>query len=189
MTDNIELQVATLSERAKTVANEGNTTEAIDLYQEVARALVKEKRLSDLVMVLANLAKVDETNTKAYLAQSTWLTMALGMPFQGLVTLFVALFRTLPPDSHLVPLIGTTIVYCCSEYEEDNPQLEQYRELGMSILQVAASTQGIEEIEAFKAWFADRQLDDAEYFLPELMEQLENLVGDTWLFDRTILDK
>jgi len=189
MTDNIETQTTLLYDRAKTVAEQGNTTEAIELYLEVAGALVKEKRLADLVMVLANLAKADEDNAKAYLAQATWITLALGMPFQGLITLFVALFRLLPPNDRLVALMGTTIIYCCSEYEEDSSELEKYRELGMSILQVAAVAEGFEEKESFKSWFSDRQLDDAEFFLPELMEQLENLVGDTWLFDRNTLNK
>ncbi len=189
MTNNIETQVATLSKQAKIIAEQGNIVEAIQLYKEGAEALVKEKRLADLVGVLGNLAKVDENNTKEYLAQAAWITLAMGMPFQGLVTLFVALFRVLPAESNLIPLMGTTIIYSCSEYEEDRPELEKYRDVGMSILQAAGSTQGIEETESFRSWFSDRQLDDPEFFLPELMEELEAAVGDTWFFDRTILNK
>ena len=189
MTDNIETQTTILYEQAKTVAEQGNKTEAVELYLKVAAGLVEEKRLTDLVMVLANLAKVDENKTQAYLAQAIWMTLALGMPFQGLITLFVALFRLLPPNHSLVALIGTTIIYSCSEYEEDSTELEQYRELGMNILQVAYAAEGTEETESFKSWFSDRQLDDAEFFLPELMEQLENLVADTWLFDRITLNR
>ena len=189
MTDNIETQTTILYEQAKTVAEQGNKTEAVQLYLKVAAGLVEEKRLTDLVMVLANLAKVDENKTQAYLAQAIWMTLALGMPFQGLITLFVALFRLLPPNHSLVALIGTTIIYSCSEYEEDSTELEQYRELGMNILQVAYAAEGTEETESFKSWFSDRQLDDAEFFLPELMEQLENLVADTWLFDRITLNR
>lgn len=189
MTDNIETQTTILYEQAKTVAEQGNKTEAVELYLKVAAGLVEEKRLTDLVMVLANLAKVDENKTQAYLAQAIWMTLALGMPFQGLITLFVALFRLLPPNHSLVALIGTTIIYSCSEYEEDSTELEQYRELGMNILQVAYAAEGTEETESFRSWFSDRQLDDAEFFLPELMEQLENLVADTWLFDRITLNR
>lgn len=189
MTDNIETQTTILYEQAKTVAEQGNKTEAVELYLKVAAGLVEEKRLTDLVMVLANLAKVDENKTQAYLAQAIWMTLALEMPFQGLITLFVALFRLLPPNHSLVALIGTTIIYSCSEYEEDSTELEQYRELGMNILQVAYAAEGTEETESFRSWFSDRQLDDAEFFLPELMEQLENLVADTWLFDRITLNR
>lgn len=189
MTDNIETQTTILYEQAKTVAEQGNKTEAVQLYLKVAAGLVEEKRLTDLVMVLANLAKVDEHKTQAYLAQAIWMTLALEMPFQGLITLFVALFRLLPPNHSLVALIGTTIIYSCSEYEEDSTELEQYRELGMNILQVAYAAEGTEETESFRSWFRDRQLDDAEFFLPELMEQLENLVADTWLFDRITLNR
>lgn len=189
MTDNIETQTTILYEQAKTVAEQGNKTEAVELYLKVAAGLVEEKRITDLVMVLANLAKVDENKTQAYLAQAIWMTLALEMPFQGLITLFVALFRLLPPNHSLVALIGTTIIYSCSEYEEDSTELEQYRELGMNILQVAYAAEGTEETESFRSWFSDRQLDDAEFFLPELMEQLENLVADTWLFDRITLNR
>ena len=48
----------------------------------------------------------------------------------------------------------------------------------------AANAQGIETQEAFETWFVQHRLNDPEYFIPRLLQRLEELVGDEWLFER-----
>ena len=177
-------ETATLSQKAKINLEQGDLEGAIGLYVQAAESFAKEKAYADVVTVLGNLARIDESNSKVYLAQAIWLSLAIELPFQGLLRLFLALFQLLPQDNDIVPLIGTTIIYSCSEFEEEHPELEKYQELGISILQATALARGIEGEEAFKTWFVENELDDPDLFLVELIEKLEACVGDNWLFDR-----
>ena len=57
--------------------------------------------------------------------------------------------------------------------------------LSFEILLGAAGAQGIETQEAFDTWVVQQRLNDPEYYLTRLIQRLEEIVGDGWLFDRS----
>ncbi|MDJ0735711.1 MAG: hypothetical protein QNJ47_16890 [Nostocaceae cyanobacterium] len=68
-------------------------------------------------------------------------------------------------------------VYRCGS---DPRLLEEVGDLMTS----AAVTQGIETQEAFDTWIVQQRLNDPNYVIPRLVEKLEEIVGDGWLFER-----
>jgi hypothetical protein len=55
--------------------------------------------------------------------------------------------------------------------------------IDQAITNHAAQQQGITTQADFDQWFATNRLNDSEYFLPALLQGLEAIVGDGWLFD------
>jgi hypothetical protein len=53
----------------------------------------------------------------------------------------------------------------------------------------AAQQQGIKTKTELDNWISQNRLDDPDYFLPELLQKLESIVGDDWLFDRAAIIK
>jgi tetratricopeptide (TPR) repeat protein len=177
-------QAATLYQMARLIGQQGDVQRASELCQQSIQALIAIEAYPDLVTVIGTLAKLDSTKSEVYLAQAIWLSLTIQFPLEGLITLLAAFSRLLSAEDNLLPLIGTTIMYLSSECEEDDPQLEEYQELAMSILEIGAATQGIKDKEGFKDWFAQQGLNDPNFFFPELIQNLEARVGDNWLFER-----
>jgi hypothetical protein len=53
----------------------------------------------------------------------------------------------------------------------------------------AASQQGIETQADYDNWKSTNRLDEPDYFVPELLTRLESIVGDGWLFDKSVFLK
>ncbi|MEH2466399.1 MAG: hypothetical protein V7K23_22400, partial [Nostoc sp.] len=180
---NVKGKAATLNNMAQVFADQGDIARAIALYKEVAATLAQIRAYSDLVTVLSNLGLTDESNGLVYLAQAIWLTLRIQAPLTSTINQISALYNTVPQGDELEALLGATAMFFCNYRGESHPQLEKLQNVSFKMISGAASTQGIETQEAFKAWYVQQRLNDQEYFLPRLNQRLEEIVGDGWLFD------
>ena len=75
------------------------------------------------------------------------------------------------------------------QLSEDDLQLEQFQEWVDIMLAKTASAQGIdiETPDVFETWLVQQRLNDPDFVLTQLNQQLEAMVGDEWLFDRTAI--
>jgi hypothetical protein len=69
----------------------------------------------------------------------------------------------------------------------NHPKREKLREEAFKLLAIAADNAGIQSQEALDQWLAENRVTDAAHVFPRLLELLEQLIGDRWLFDRTPL--
>jgi hypothetical protein len=53
----------------------------------------------------------------------------------------------------------------------------------------AASQQGIETQADYDNWKSTNRLDDPGYFVPELLRRLESIIGNGWLFDKSVFEQ
>ncbi|WP_225894392.1 hypothetical protein [Atlanticothrix silvestris] len=81
-------------------------------------------------------------------------------------------------------LLGAVAVSLCHIRGAGHPKLEDLQQRSLNILSGAAATQGIETQEVFVTWFVQQRLNDPEYFIPQLNQRLEAIIGDEWLFER-----
>ena len=114
----------------------------------------------------------NEPTTLGYLAQSLWLT----------INLIEFIYNKIPAGNRLKSLLGATAIHLCHNYQ--HPELEQLIELSSNIIGHAAQQQGIETPADYDNLITQNHLNDPDYFLPELLKELEAIVGDNWLFDR-----
>ncbi|MDF5731961.1 MAG: tetratricopeptide repeat protein [Rhizonema sp. PD38] len=184
-TGNAKDKGSTLNNTAQLIAQQGDIPKAIALWEQAALALAQVRAYSDLVTVLGNLGVADESNGLVYLAQAIWLTLRIqtSLSLAAIIQLICVLCNRVPQGDELEALLGATVMCFCQLKGEGHPQFEELRELGEKIILGAASAQGIETLEALKVWYVQQRLNDAEYFLPQLYQRLEEIVGDGWLFD------
>ncbi|MBP5973427.1 tetratricopeptide repeat protein [Brasilonema sp. CT11] len=187
-------KAATLANLAYWAGETGEKARQLDLNLQAASAFAQVRAYGDLVTVLNNLGlTADEINGLVYLAQAIWLTLRIQAPLANTITLIRALYDAVPQGDELEALLGTTALFFCNLRGEGHPQLEELQELSFEMLSDAAVAQGIETQEAFDTWFVQQRLNDREYFLPRLIQRLEEIVGvypersrrDGWLFDRS----
>ena len=119
-----------------------------------------------------------------YLAQAVWLCLRVQIPVRDAVDTFRAMYYLVPKSDEMEALLGATAVYWCQVPGREHPQLEELQEISFNILAGAAGAQGIETQEAFNTWYVQQRLNEPEYFIPRLVERLEEIVVDGWLFER-----
>jgi tetratricopeptide (TPR) repeat protein len=162
----------------------GDKAKQLDLNLQAASAFAQVRAYGYLVTVLSNLGLADD-NGLVYLAQAIWLTLRIQTPLADTIAVNYALYHAVPQGDELEALLGITAAFFCNLGGEGHPQLEKLQELSVTMLSAAAGARGIETQEAFETWFFQQRLDDPEYFLPRLIQRLEEIVGDEWLFDRS----
>jgi len=178
-------KAATLNNMASVAGKTGDRARELDLYLQAAAALAQSRAYLDLVTVLGNLGLTDETNSLVYLAQALWLSLRIQTPLPDTIYITRAVFNRVPQGDELEALLGATALFFCNQRGEGHPQLAELQQLSIKLISIAASNQGVETPEALQTWFVQQRLNEPEYFLPQLNQRLEGLVGDRWLFDIT----
>jgi hypothetical protein len=84
-------------------------------------------------------------------------------------------------------LLGATAIYLCHNYK--HPELDQLTEFSYKIILHAAEQQGITTQTDYNDWIIQNRLNDPDYFLPLLINKLESIIGDDWLFDKDVFLK
>jgi tetratricopeptide (TPR) repeat protein len=182
--NNVKGKAATLSNMAIIAFKHGDIQQALELLKKSATALGQVRAYIDLVTVLRNLGVADESNGLVYLAQATWLTLKIQAPLTKTIQLIRDLYDAVPQDDEMEALLGATALFFCYERGENHPQLEELQEGSFKMISVAAGAQGIETQEAFDTWVVQQRLNDQDYYIPRLLQRLEEIVGDEWLFER-----
>jgi len=182
--NDVQGKAATLASMAYLAGQTGDKARQLDLNLQAASALAQIHAYIDLVTVLGNLSVADESNGLVYLAQATWLTLKIQAPLTKTIQLIRDLYNAVPQGDEMEALLGATALFFCYQRGENHPQLEELQERSIKMISGAADAQGIETQEAFDTWFVQQRLNDADYYIPRLLQRLEEIVGDEWLFER-----
>ncbi len=173
---------------------------AMIAYQQGDNARGRELRLQSAVMrgsigdyggliiTLWNLGATNEPDALGYLAQSLWLTVYCDTNLEDAIDLISVIYQKVPAGDSLQSLLGATALHFCQT--RSHPEITQLRELGSQLITAAANQQGIATPAEFDQWLIAEHLNDPKYFLPALLQELEAIIGDGWLFDnRAILQQ
>jgi tetratricopeptide (TPR) repeat protein len=182
--NNVQGKAATLASLAYLAGKTGDKAREIDLYLQAAATLAQIRAYVDLVTVLSNLGVTDESKSLVYLAQAIWLTLRIQAPLASTIYRLRNLYNAVPEGDELEALLGATAMFFCNYRGEKHPQLEELQDMSWKMIAGAAGRQGIETEETFATWWTQQRLNDPEYFLPRLNQRLEEIVGDSWLFDQ-----
>jgi tetratricopeptide (TPR) repeat protein len=162
----------------------GDRKRELALYLEAAQIRAQTHDYLGLFITLINLGFRDESRQQLYWAQAIWLTLKIETPLENTIKLFLVTSQVIPQTSELQVLLSANAVYLCVQRGEGHPQLEELQYCSFRLLAGAAAAQGIETQEAFDTWIVQQRLNDPEYFIPQLKQRLEAIVGDEWLFER-----
>ena len=130
-----------------------------------------------------------ESNALVYLAQAIWLCLRIQAPLVDTIQYIRVLFNAVPQGDVLEMLLAATALWFCNVRGEWHPQIAQLQEDSFKLLVIAANAQGIQSQEAFDAWRIEQQLDDPNFFVPQLNQRLEEMIGDGWLFDPNVVGR
>jgi tetratricopeptide (TPR) repeat protein len=180
---------------------------AMIAYQQGNPALERELRLKaavirgtigdygGLIITLWNLGAREEAESIGFLSQSLWLTIHCTPNLQNAITLISTIYQKIPAgvggasqhENRLESLLGATALYFCQT--RSHPDQAQLTERSGQLIIHAAQQQGISTQADFDQWFTANHLHEPEHFLPALLQALAAIVGDNWLFDRSVFQQ
>jgi tetratricopeptide (TPR) repeat protein len=176
-------EAGSLAQMAQIARQQGDAVLERELRLQAAEIRGSIGDYGGLVITLTNLGANDEPDAIGYLAQSLWLTLYCSTNLEDAIYLIVAIYKKVPSGDKLESLLGATACHLCQT--RSHPEREQLIELSDNMIIGAASQQGIETQADYDNWKSTNQLDDPDYFVPELLRRLESIIGDGWLFDRS----
>ena len=176
-------QTITLSNMALIAGKMGDNKQQFELNLKAAKLCGQIKNYDNLFRILWNLGVSSEEYALLFFAQAMWLAINISTPLTLTIKIVTYLCKLFATDSQMQAFLGITPVHLCKEQDE-YPQLEELRQRSFDILSSVAEVQGIVTQEEFDSWIVQQRLDDPEYFIPRLIERLEEIVGDEWLFER-----
>jgi tetratricopeptide (TPR) repeat protein len=180
-------EAGSLHQMATIAGQQGDAALQQDLYLQAATLLGAISDYGRLIDVLNSLGINDEPDAIGYLAQALWLTLKLPTNLQRAITLISYISRKIPTGDPLKSLLGAAAIHLCHHYK--HPELDQLIELSGGIILYAAEQQGITTQADYNDWIIQNRLNDPDYFLPLLINKLESIVGDSWLFDKAVFLK
>ncbi|MBD2592823.1 tetratricopeptide repeat protein [Nostoc spongiaeforme FACHB-130] len=160
-----------------------NKTEQLELNLQAAQLFAQVHAYIDLCTVLNNLGLSMESKGLVYLAQAVWLCLRVQVPLNDTIDTLRSMYDRIPQSDEMEALLGAVAMYFCQVRGDEYPQLEELQQRSFKILAGAATAQGIEP-EALVTWIEQQRLNDPNYFIPRLVQLLEAIVGDEWLFER-----
>jgi tetratricopeptide (TPR) repeat protein len=178
---------ASLAMMASIAYKQGNSVQEQEYNLQAAAIDSSIHDYASLIITLHNLGNNDEAEALGYLVQSLWLTLHCSTNLESAINLIEAIYNKVPTGDILESLLSATACHLCQT--RFHPELEQLIELSDKMIVHAASQQGIETQADYNNWKSTNRLDDPDYFVPELLRRLESIVGDGWLFDKSVFLK
>ncbi|OCQ97660.1 hypothetical protein BCD64_06060 [Nostoc sp. MBR 210] len=182
--NDVQGKAVTLMSMAYWEGERGNKTRELELNLQAVPLLVQVKAYLRLHTALGNSGVVAESNGIIYLAQAVWLCLRVEIPLHDTVYNLETMYNRVPQSDEIGILLGAVAMFFCKVRGDQHPQLEELQQRSINILAGAVTAQGIEINEAFATWFVQQRLNDPNYFIPRLVQLLEAIVGDEWLFER-----
>ena len=175
--DNTKRKAITLPIMIKLAGEISNQAKQLELYLQAAKIFTQAGSYQNLINVLGNLGLLTESKCSVYFAQAIWLSLKIKAPVANTINLITHLYAVLPKNDKLQPLLVATAIFLYKNLEQNHPDLDQLHKL------INWMIQGIKTRKSKAVWFVQQRLNDPEYFLPQLNQRLEEIVGDGWLFD------
>ncbi|MEH2302597.1 MAG: tetratricopeptide repeat protein [Nostoc sp.] len=182
---NILGQADNLANIAYVAGKTGDIPRQIELNLQAVELFAQVKAYGHMATVLGYLSVADRSYGLVYLAQAIWLSLQIQYPLADSIGLIFDLYTKVPKCDELKALLGTTAFYLCLIQDESYPKLQEFQIISIKMLLEAAINKGIDIKQAYTIWYVQQRLNDPEYFLPQLNQRLEEIVGDGWLFDRS----
>jgi tetratricopeptide (TPR) repeat protein len=183
----IKGKAATLANMAWVSGQQGDAAGERRLNLQAAAALASVRAWLDLVTVLRNLGSSDDPNAPAFLAQADWLTLRVQVPSEVTGSLAFALCEKLGFEAEAAPRVAAAAVVLSQLRGEGHPEREQNQQAAVGLLGQCAAARQISSDDV-PAWIEAEGLNDRERLFPALTRDLEALVGDSWLFDRSLVN-
>jgi tetratricopeptide (TPR) repeat protein len=180
-------EAASLAMMASIAYKQGDAAQEQEYYLQAAAIRGSIGDYGGLVITLHNLGTNEEPDALGYLAQALWLTLHCSTNLENAISLIVAIYKKVPSGDILESLLGATACHLCQT--RSHLELEQLVELSDKMIIGAASQQGIATQADYDNWRSTNRLDDPDYFVPELLTRLESIVGDGWLFDKSVFEQ
>jgi tetratricopeptide (TPR) repeat protein len=180
-------EAASLAQMAQIARQQGDAVLERELRLQAAVIRGSIGDYGGLVITLWNLGANDEPDAIGYLAQSLWLTLKCSTNLENAISLIVAIYNKVPSGDILESLLGATACHLCQT--RSHPEREQLIELSDKMIIGASGQQGIETQADYDNWKSTNRLDDSDYFVPELRGRLESIIGDGWLFDKSVFEQ
>lgn len=184
---NVKGKAATLAQMAWAAGQSGDPARSDQLNREAATALGSVRAYLDLIAVLDNLGATAQQEREIFAAQAAWLVVKVQAPVDEFLGVLQQLFDLVAKGDPLETLLGAAAVRIVAARGGNHPEREKLGERAVELLSIAAGNAGVESREAFERWVAENRLGDGGHVFPRLLELLEQLVGDRWLFDRAPL--
>jgi len=178
-------KAATLANMAWLAGRQGDAEKQRELNLAAARALASIRAWPDLATVLGNLSQSDALDAAAFLSQAVWLSLRVTLPLEDAVMLCAALVGELGPAHSAAPLAATTGNFLAVR-AEGHPKREEMLRLGAGMLSACVQARKVPPEKAIE-WIKAEGLNDPGRFLPALNKAIEEIVGDQWLFDRSLV--
>jgi tetratricopeptide (TPR) repeat protein len=172
---------ASLRQMAMIAYQQGDTIRERELCLQAAKIRGTIGDYGDLIITLWNLGSDNEPDALGFLAQALWLTIYCTTNLEYAISIISAIYQKVPAGDGLSSLLGATALHFCQT--RTHPELDQLTERSHEIINNAASQQSITTPEDIDQWFTTNRLNDPEYFLPALLQELAEIIGDNWLFD------
>ena len=177
-------QATTLANMAWAAGQTGDATRQVELNLEAARQLGQCRAFEDLITVLGNLGTLESSEANAHLAQAFWLCLRVPASLPQMIRLGWGLVQRLGPESPLAPRVGAAALLLTLARGKDHPHFVALQQDAATLLVPCADARGVSDLQG---WIQAENLLDGQRVLPELSQGLEELIGDTWLFDRNTL--
>jgi tetratricopeptide (TPR) repeat protein len=175
-------EVALLDRLAMISGKQNDLDRERELYLQIVNILSSIDDYDNLITTLDNLGSSEDPMAISYLAQALWLMIQIPKDLEVAVHLIDNLFDLIPTGDSLEALLSAAALYFCQTLS--HPEIEDINALSGQMISQAANNQGIDNREDYNNWKIKNRLDEPEYFMGELYERLELIVGDSWLFDR-----
>ncbi|MCB1035558.1 MAG: tetratricopeptide repeat protein, partial [Acidobacteria bacterium] len=164
----------------------GDYRRQLELNLEAAGILARVQAFGDLIKVLGNLGFRDEPGREVYLAQAFWLAARIQAPMMDTLNLGAAVIQRFGQEADLSPWVAAASVILVEQRGQTHPQLEQLRQGASSLLGACAQAREIPP-DGFEEWLKGEGLLDPGTVFPTLFAKLEAVIGDSWLFDPTLV--
>jgi tetratricopeptide (TPR) repeat protein len=188
-------EAASLAQMAMIAYQQGNPSleRELRLQAAVIRGIIGN--YGGLIIDLWNLGTRDKSHALGFLAQSLWLTVHCATNLKSAITLITIIYQKVlvgvggasQHENRLESLLGATALYFCQT--RSHPDQAQLTERSGQLIIHAAQQQGITSQADFDQWFTTNHLHEPEHFLPALLQALAAIVGDGWLFDRSVFQQ
>ncbi|MEO5376394.1 MAG: hypothetical protein H7832_01210 [Magnetococcus sp. DMHC-6] len=123
------------------------------------------------------------------LAQRVWVALKWQVPASEAVLALFHLLNTLGAKHELAGPLAALAHLLAKHRTPNHPDRELALGQAQQMFSLICHHQLIESDEAFQAWVQENQLDQPDFYIPQIMNGLEVMVGEDWWIDREALQK
>ncbi|MBF0622592.1 MAG: hypothetical protein HQL54_11765 [Magnetococcales bacterium] len=161
-----------------------------DLMVNSVRQFTRAKKWDEALDALVYLSNQDNNPLVfSARAQAAWLALKTPVPVSQVTQFLYKLMITLTATHPAAPAMASLANFMVNNRKDEDPDrpLAEFHVQQM-YQHCLDDPNGEATTESFQKWVTENQLDQPDYFIPIVMEVLEELVGDSWWVDRATVE-